>query len=212
MKKIVLAPAFFAAVIGLSSCIKEGGYYNVQPVTPGYASTFNDDFNSDLHNWSFNDNVNNAHVSVYGGMLQYSYFPPASGTNTVAVTTGASLAYNFDLQTRIKTDNSMALVFGVSNTDYGYSFFINNQGQFALYDEGDATHPYQTLLNWQTSNAINTNGWNSLEMEQRNGYWNGYINGNKVFSIAAHTLYGDQIGFMELANTNGTADYLTVQW
>ena len=71
-----------------------------------------------------------------------------------------------------------ALVFGVSNTEYGYSFFIDDKGYFAVYNEGNANIPVKTILDWQYNAAI-VSGWNSVEIEQHNGYWTGYVNGKK---------------------------------
>src|SRR5206468_47440 len=105
----------------------------------------------------------------------------------------------------------MGLVFGVSNNDYGYSFFIDDKGYFAIYKEGNSTTPAKAILDWQYSSAIRT-GWNDIELEQTGNYWTGYANGTKLFEIPAQYLAGSKIGYIVLAGTSGQADYLTVQW
>ncbi len=195
--------------IALSSCVVRNDDYNVQPA--GYQFAFSDDFNNDRNQWSFADNGNNAYVRLSGGQLHYDYHPAASGTNTVAINTGMRTDYDFDIRTRIRSDNAMGLVFGVSPTDYGYSFFIDAGGYFALFDEGTATIKPQAILNWTQSGAVR-NGWNDVELEQVGNAWVGYINGTQVFQTDARTQYGSQVGFMVLANTSGDAEFLDVQW
>ena len=213
MKRIFLSLAvILGASFLLSSCIRNDDYYNTPPVN-NYRYIFSDDFNNDQNQWSFTDNANRAYVSISGGQLHYDYHPALSGTNTVAVTTGMpqSTRY-FDIQTRIRSDNAMALVFGVSASDYGYSFFVDDRGYFAVYDEGTSTIPATKLIGWSVSGAIRT-GWNDLEIEStRSGSWVGYINGTQVFQIPAKPLYGNQTGYMVLNNTSGDADFLDQKW
>lgn len=196
----------------LSSCVKNE-YYTAEPDPPpvGYAHIFNDEFNFDAHNWSFSDPANEAYVDITGGTLRYSYTPPNDGTNTVAIDPGADLDYNFLIQTRIKSDNTMGLAFGVSNSDYGYSLFIDDQGYFAVYKEGNANTPVSTIMDWQFSSAIRA-GWNDVELEQIGGYWIGYANGTKLFEIPSRNLRGYKVGFIVVDNTVGYADYLTIKW
>lgn len=210
MKNRITIPTLLLLTAAFSSCVVKDDY-NAQP-TSGYKYTFNDEFNYDSHNWSFNDAANSAQVSISNGVLNYTYFPKSNGTNTVAITTGADLRYDWDIQTRFRSDNAMALVFGVSPTEFGYSVFIDDNGKVAVYDEGNAKTAAQPLLNWQTTSAIRQGSWNDLEVEQHGNSWIGYINNTKVFELPAHQLYGEQIGYMVLSNTNGQADYLTVQW
>lgn len=203
-----------ASTIALSSCVKND-YYTTEPTPPpapvGYQMTFNDDFNFDAHNWSFSDPSNSAFVNINGGTLNYEYTPVEDGTNTVAIITGANVRKDFLVQTRITSDNAMGLAFGVSNEDYGYSFFIDDQGYFALYKEGNTNTPVKTILDWQYSSAIQA-GWNDIELEQVGNYWQGYANGTKLFEVPAQYLAGSKVGYIVLANTVGKADYLTVQW
>ena len=210
--KLITIPILAAFVLtGLSSCIKTN-VYDTQPVSTGYQYSFSDEFNYDAHNWSFSDGVNRAQVYVSNGQLNYNYHPSANGTNTVAINTGWDRTLrNWDLQTRLSSDNGMAVVWGVSNSDNGYSLFIDNRGYFAVYDEGTSSIAPAAIINWTQNTAIR-NGWNDIEVEQTGNTWTGFINGTQVFSIAAHTLYGDKIGYEVLANTNGSADYLDVRW
>jgi hypothetical protein len=212
MKKYLLPTIFLAlTIIVLPSCRKN--YYGVDPTPPvtGYQYIFDDNFDYDSHNWSFNDHYNSAFVDIGGGMLNYTYTPAQDGTNTVAVNTGANLSYDFLIRTSISSDNAMGIAFGVSNTDYGYSLMIDDQGYFCLYREGDANNAAQPIIDWQQNSAIRK-GWNDVELEQRNGYWVAYANGSRLFEVAAQRLLGDKIGFIVLANTRGSADYLTVKY
>ncbi len=202
-----------ALVSGLSSCVvRNDDYYNATPSSP-YHYSFSDEFNTDVNGWSFRDAANRASVYVSNGQLHYDYHPYDNGTNTVAVSTGMPVGTQaFDIQTRFRSDNAMGLVFGVSPSEYGYSFFIDDRGYFAVYDEGNAQLKAQAIIDWSQSGAIRQ-GWNDLELQAtKSGSWIGYINGTQVFQIPAHTLYGSQAGFMVLANTGGDAEFVDVAW
>jgi hypothetical protein len=106
----------------------------------------------------------------------------------------------------------MALVWGVSPNSYGYSFFIDDRGYFALYDEGSASVASQALIDWSQNGAIRQ-GWNDVEIQSTSGgAWIGYINGTQVFQIPARRLYGTQVGYMVLNNTSGDADFIDMAW
>ncbi len=201
-----------AISVGLSSCVIRDDYYNATPASP-FQYNFSDDFNGDVNGWSFRDGANRASVYFSNGQLHYDYHPFDNGTNTVAVSTGMRTGTQaFDIQTRFRSDNAMALVFGVSPSEYGYSFFIDDRGYFAVYDEGNASLKAQAIIDWSQSGAVHQ-GWNDLELQAtRNGSWIGYINGTQVFQIPARTVYGTQIGYMVLANTNGDADFMDLAW
>ncbi|HEY9178397.1 MAG TPA: hypothetical protein VIN07_11930 [Flavipsychrobacter sp.] len=214
LTRIIMA-TIAVSTLFISSCVKKE-YYTVEPPAepkgPQYYSIFDDEFNNNINNWTFSDPGNAAYVTLVNSWLKYTYMPPNDGTNTVAINTGAKLHRNFLVQTRIRSDYAMGLCFGVSDNDYGYSFFIDNDGYFAVYKEGTANEGVQTLMDWQESEAIYRNGWNDVEFEQIGNYWTGYINGVKVFEIPARNLGGNKIGYIVLAGTTGYADYLTVQW
>lgn len=210
----IIIGTFALSTLFITSCVKKE-YYTVEPTEPQpvtYNYIFDDDFNNNINNWAFSDPANAAYVTIGNSWLKYTYIPPNDGTNTVAINTGAKLHRNFLVQTRIRSDYAMGLCFGVSNRDYGYSFFIDNEGYFAVFKEGSANEGVQTIMDWQESSAIYRNGWNDVEFEQTGNYWIGYINGVKVFEIPAKYLDGQKIGYIVLAGTTGYADYLTVQW
>lgn len=213
MTKKIILPILGLTILLFSSCIKNE-YYETTPDTQSieYRYAFDDNFDVDVNNWSFNDPQNAAYVEVLKGILKYSYLPANDGTNTVAISTGAAVNRDFLIQTSIRSDYAMGIAFGVSNNDFGYSFFIDDEGYFALYKEGNANTPIQTIIDWQQSNAINIGGWNDVEFEQVGNYWLGFVNGTKVFEIPARYLSGDKVGYIVLGGTTGYADYLTVQW
>ena len=214
MTSRILITTLAISTLFLTSCIKNE-YHTVvpeEPPVPQYNYVFDDNFDNNTNNWAFSDHNNVAYVSLVNSWLKYTYLPTFDGTNTVAINTGAKLHRNFLVQTRIKSDNAMGLVFGVSDNNYGYSFFIDNEGYFALFKEGTANDGVQTILDWQASEAIYRNGWNDVELEQTGNYWTGYINGVKAFEVPAQYMGGSKIGYIVLAGTKGYADYLTVQW
>ncbi|MCB9045661.1 MAG: hypothetical protein H6550_05945 [Chitinophagales bacterium] len=214
MMSRILTTVLAAGTLLMTSCVKNE-YYTVdpnQPQGPQYNNVFDDNFDNNQNNWAFSDPNNAAYVSINNSWLKYTYLPINEGTNTVAINTGAKLHRNFLVQTRMKSDYAMGLVFGVSDNNYGYSFFIDNAGYFALYKEGTAQDGVQTILDWQASNAIYTNAWNDVEFEQVGNYWTGYINGTKVFEVPSQYIGGSKIGYIVLDGTTGYADYLTVQW
>ena len=199
----------FAAL--LSASCRKSSNNNTTPVQQ-YQQSFDDEFNTDTHNWSFTDNVNNAGVYISGGLLNYYYHPAASGNNIVAIDFGLNVANNFALQSSISSDNIIGLAFGVSSTSNGYAFEIDQNGRYALYNEGDATNPRSVILNWAGNGAVKTNTFNTLEIDQTNGTWYGYINSIQVFAITARPIYGYRVGYIVEANTNGYADFLSARW
>ena len=204
---LVLA-AFFS--LSFTGCIiEDDDYYDPHPNQPnGYQQSFTEDFNKDTRGWTFDDEVDSAYGLVANGwykMVDYSTF----GSNHVAVvTTGANTDRNFLIKTSMKTNGAMGLIFGASNSSYGYSFFIDETGYFAVYKEGAVPDP---VISWTKSSNISSE-WNDIEIEQVADYWYFYINGVKVYQTPARVLAGSQMGFMVLANTSGFADYLTVKW
>jgi hypothetical protein len=203
--------------IALTGCIVEDNRYDPPPPPSGYQYIFDEDFNNDIRGWEFEK----PNDSAYGyldniGIFNFIDYSANWGTYSAVVPVGLNPDNDFLAQSRFRSDNAMAMVFGASNHDYGYTFFVDNeQGLFAVYYEGDDDptnpKPFQTLLNWQASSAIQS-GYNKVEIEQVGNYWYGYINDSKVFEIPARYLAGDQFGFMVLPGTTGKADYLTVKY
>ena len=115
------------------------------------------------------------------------------------------------IQTRISNNNAMALSFGAGNGEFGYTFFIDADGYFAVYDEGNSQEASVALIDWTTTNTIRST-WNDLEIEQTGNTWTGYINGTEVFRMAARPMFGDRVGYSVVHNTTGYAEYLTVKW
>jgi hypothetical protein len=193
-----------------TGCIIQEDRYDTQPQEPvvGYQAIFNEDFSNDTRGWAFDDPQDSAYAFVRDGAYKFVDYSYTGGYHTAVVPTGAPAGRNFLVQSRLTSNYAMALIFGASNSDYGYSFFIDETGYFAVYEEG---YPAQTIIDWQYSADIQS-GWNDVEVEQVDGYWYGYINGAKVFQTPARGLTGTQCGFMVLANTTGFADYLTVKW
>jgi hypothetical protein len=206
-----LKPLLFilVAAFSLTGCIiHDDDYYNTQPDPVGYYNQFNEDFNNDVRGWSFDDPLDSAYALVTNGTYKFVDYSYTGGYNIAAVTTGARTDRNFLVQTRMSSNYAMALIFGASNNDYGYSFFIDEQGYFAVYKEG---FPAQTVIDWTFNSAIRAD-WNDVELEQVGNYWYGYVNGVKVFQTQAQNIYGSQFGFMVYPGTTGYADYLTVKW
>lgn len=214
MKPNILLITPLALMLFTTACIKNE-YHTVtptEPPPPAYNYVFDENFNNNLNNWVFSDPSNGAYVSIVNGWLKYTYLPLEEGTNTVAINTGAKVHRNFLVQTRIKSDRAMGVCFGVSDYDYGYSFFIDAEGYFAVFREGSADEGVKTLMDWQASSAIRQYDWNDVEFEQSGNSWMGYVNGTKVFELPAKNLNGSKIGYIVLDGTVGYSDYLTVQW
>jgi len=192
----------------LSSCTKRD-HYNTQPT--GYQNVFDEEFNNDALGWSYTNSSDSSYADVASGTYEIvDYSTKRSHSETVS--TGANFNYDFQIQTSIQSNNEMALIFGASNFDNGYSFFIDNNGYYAVYYEGSSSTGFSTLIDWTATSAIKTNGFNNLEIDQVGNLWIGYINNTQVFKIKAYGLNGSQCGFMAMPGTTGYADYLTVKW
>ncbi|RYY14823.1 MAG: hypothetical protein EOO04_29625 [Chitinophagaceae bacterium] len=212
MKRKFALPLILILIASFSftGCIIQDDNYNQQPGngSTGYYYLFNEDFNADNRGWSFDDPIDSAYALVTNGAYKFVDYSYAGGYNLAVVPTGAVTHRNFLVQTRLKSNYAMALIFGASNNDFGYSLYLDEQGYFAVYKEG---YPSQTIIDWQYNSAI-TAGWNDVELEQIDGYWYGYVNNVKIFQTPARSLSGNQFGFMVLPGTTGYADFLTVKW
>ena len=204
--------AFTLSSLLLTSCIQKN-YYNTTPTpdpTPTYQYTFDEEFNGlDLYGWGFTSASDSAYASITGGSYQYvNYGTRYSNLTTVGTTINT---YNdFTVKTQVKSNNTMGLIFGASNSDDGYAFFIDKDGYYALYREGNSSTASTSVIPFTFTSYAVANGWNTLEIDQTNGRWTGYINGTQVFSISSRTLYGSKFGYKVLPGTVGYADYLQV--
>jgi len=210
----IIKPLIFGSVLSLSlsSCFTSDYYEPTPDPTPiGYQKIFNDEFNRDNYGWGFNDYYSDAYGEVYNGMYSLSYYGPSGNSYSSTIPVNFNSNRDFLIQTGISSNYAMALNFGASSKDYGYSFFIDADGYFAVYDEGTANIAPRTLIDWKASNAIDYD-WNDIEIEQIGNRWYGYINGMQVFELPAYQLYGSDVGFLILGGTEGYADYLTVKW
>lgn len=212
MKNIRITLAFLALfflAFQWTGCIVQGDYYNTQPQpTNYYTHLFQEDFFDDSRSWSFDSPSDSVYAFVKEGYYKFVDYSKTGGYNIAAVGTGANVNQDFLVETRMKSNNPMALIFGASPSSFGYSFYIDPAGYVAVYKEGLQA---QIIVNWVYSEAIKT-GWNDVALEQVGDYWYGYVNGKKVFQTPARGLAGNQMGYMVFPNTIGYADFLSIKW
>jgi hypothetical protein len=214
MKKYMLLTASFLLFL-FSSCRKDRVREPVYPTPQEYI--FTDDFNNDNNGWSFADPSNYAYGVVSNGTFKFDYNDNYYEAYYVAHDVGFNPNNDFTIQARIGSDNNMGILFGydANNGTYGYSFTVDYDGYFALYDEGGNGYgtDIQTLVAPQTRSFVNYNGdWNDLEIDQRGSRWIGYINNQQVFNVSARNFRGSALGFVVVANTRGEADYFEAHW
>jgi hypothetical protein len=172
---------------------------------------FDEQFNgTDAHGWSFTDTADSAYAGISNGSYQYVDYSAVKSSATV-VPTGVNVGKNFVVKTRLKSNNVMGLIFGASSTNYGYAFYIDTAGNYALYQEYPGSNASIPIIPFTEDTLYaHKNDWNDLEVDQVNGVWTGYINGTQVFSMAARSLGGNSFGFKILPGTTGYADFLTL--
>lgn len=213
MKKYILIAGVFT-LAAFSSCRRDRG------PQPGYqprAYSFIEDFNNDQRGWSFADPDNLAYGVVSNGTFKFDYNDNYYDAYYVAQDFDFNPYDDFTVSARIGSDNNMGLLFGynAANNAYGYSFTVDANGYFALYDEGGNGYgpDIEELVPLQTNGYVNGNqDWNEVSVEQRGSRWIGYINGYQVFNIAAQNFKGTGVGFVVVSNTQGEADYLEAYW
>ena len=211
MKRIKYSSALLLVVLlslAFTGCYRDRDYYEPDPQPVGYENSFNEEFEVDNRGWAFSDQEDSAYALVSNGVYKFVDYSKTGGTHIAAVPTGANVNRNWIAQTRLRSDYAMALIFGASQNSFGYSFFIDESGYYAFFKEGSSP---QAVIDWTHNSAIKS-GWNDVELEQVGEYWYGYVNGTKVFETPARILTGSQFGFMVLAGTTGSAEYLTVKW
>ncbi len=200
---------------GLSSCKRDDNYYP----QPDYPQTYSfvDEFTDNRNQWNFTDNQHLAYGYIGGGSYKIDYNDNLSPAYYVSKNIYFNRDNDFTIYTRIGSNNNMGLLFGYNSSigSYGYSFMVDYDGYYALYDEGGNGfgEDVQEIVPLQTSNYVVNNGdWNELRLEQRGSRWIGYINEHPAFNIEAQPLYGTNVGFILVSNTQGEADYLQVDW
>jgi hypothetical protein len=221
-RNIFYAGVLIAGFSLFASCIQKN-YYESTPTNNGnnnsggnnntsyYTYTFDEEFNgTDKYGWNFTAAADSAYASITGGNYQYVDYS-AYRSNMSVVNTGADTRNYFSAKSSFKSNKTMGMLFGASATDNGYVFYIDTGGNYALYREGTATVQSVAIIPFTlaTPYAVK-NGWNTVEIDQANGMWTGYINGSKMFTITAATMSGSNCGFKILPGTIGYADYLQV--
>lgn len=208
-------PIFGISVLSLfaSSCVRDRG---PQPNIP-QQYTYADEFENNNNGWGFADQTNMAYGVVSNGTYKFDYNDDFQEAYYVSKNIGFNPYNDFTIQTRIGSNNNMGLLFGDNSSinSFGYSFTVDYDGYYALYDEGGNGYgtEVQALVSPETNNYVNRNGdWNELKLEQRGNRWIGYVNNVQVFNIQAQNLKGTNAGFVDVKQTQGEADYLQVDW
>ncbi len=180
--------------------------------TGAFNYIFDEEFNgSDNYGWNFADPADSAYATITGGSYEYVDYS-ALLSNMAVVNTSALTSQDFTVTTRIKSNKIMGLIFGASNTDNGYAFYVDTAGNYSLYKEGTGSVASTVIIpSTQDTLYASKNNWNTLELDQINNTWTGYINGTMIFNIAAQPLSGAQFGFKVLPGTTGFADYIVVK-
>lgn len=207
-----------AAVVGIASCKKsDNNNAATTPSAVNYSYSFTDQFSNDSNGWIKINVANNMNINTGNGYLYFAYHPVIGNTSapfTDTVNPAFDTKNDFAIQASIASDNAFGIAFGTTAKGGGYSFEVNLNGYFALFYQGDSTLPRTPVFNWSYTTAAITgsSSFNKLEIDQTAGEWYAYINGVQLFTIPARPLAGSTIGFTAEANTNGTADYITVKW
>jgi len=213
MNRLLLLLVLIPAIV-LQSCSRDRGP-RPGPVQPRVFS-YVDEFVDDRGNWSFADQANFAYGVVSNGSFKFDYNDDLSPAYYVSKRMGFNRSDDFTIYTRIGSNNNMGLLFGYNEAtnSYGYSFMIDYDGYYALYDEGGNGYgpDISELVQPATAGFIHRDGdYNDLRLEQRGSRWLGFINDRLVFNIEAQRLKGTNVGFINVAFTQGEADYLEVQ-
>jgi hypothetical protein len=137
----------------------------------------------------------------------------------IAQDIGFNPAKDFTISSGLVTNGNTGILLGYnsdpnSNTN-GYSFTIDVNGNYALYDLGGNgnSNSMVAIVPPTTAPFVNLNQqWNDLRLEQRSGQWIGFVNNNQVFSIQAPPMADNEIGFIDFTNSDSGSDYLQVEW
>jgi len=215
MKKIILA-VMSLVTLSFTACT----YRDVRPDHPGNYKqliTYAEEFDNNAGRWAFSDGYNYAYGVVSNGTFKFDYNDNLHEAYYLAKDINFNQYDDFTLYTRIGSDNNMGLLFGYNSqtNTYGYSFTVDYDGYYALYDEGGNGYgpDIQEVVSPATGNFVNIYGdWNELRLEQRGNRWIGYINDVRVFNIPAQKLNYGSLGFVVVSNTQGEADYIQADW
>lgn len=213
MRPIISILSIAGLSIFASSCVRDNG---PQPYVP-QQYTYTEEFNNNSRGWAFEDPANLAYGEVSNGTYKFVYNDNLDQAYYVSKDIGFNRYNDFTIQTRIGSNNNMGLLFGDNSAAhaYGYSFTVDYDGYYALYDEGGNGYGgnITPIISPETNGYVKINGdWNELRLEQRGGRWIGYINNVQVFNIQAQNLKGTNVGFVDIPLTEGEADYLQVDW
>lgn len=178
---------------------------------------FDEEFNNDRNGWSFADPANLAYGVVSNGTFKFDYNDDLYEAYYASKFFGFNPYDDFTIEARIGSSNTMGILFGFDDDKgtYGYSFTIDYDGYYTLYDEGGNGYgtDLQTIFGPETGNFVEPYGdWNNLKIEQRGNRWIGYVNNVQVFNIDAQNMKANGVGFVDVAKTQGEADYLVVSW
>lgn len=214
MKKSTLF--ILTAVLFLASCTPDRQRYPT-PQYPVQEYVFNEDFNNDRNRWSFADPANYAYGVVSNGTFKFDYNDDLFEAYYAAKFFGFNPYDDFSIEARIGSNNNMGILFGYDDEQgaYGYSFMIDYDGYYALYDEGGNGYGQDLfeLVSPETGNFVRPYGdWNDVRIVQNGNRWIGYVNNVRVFNIEAQNMIGNGVGFVDVAYTNGEAEYLEVHW
>jgi len=214
MKRILLLLLTGTLILGLASCRR----YAPAPVGPRLvAYQYVDEFNDNRGNWAFADGPNLAYGVISDGTFKFDYNDDGSQAYYVSKDIIFNMDEDFTVETKLGSDNTFGLLIGynASTGSYGYSFTIDYNGKYALYDEGGNGFGTQIteIIPPTYSSAVNGNGdWNTVRIEQRGSRWIGYVNNREVFRVPARTLMAGSVGFVAVPFTRGEADYIQADW
>lgn len=196
----------------LSSCYRER-----RPIPQPRVVSFVDEFNNNRNGWEFVDRHAQAYGYISSGTFKFDFLSDYYDAYYTAQNIGFNRFDDFTVYTRIGSDNNTGLLIGsnVEKQVYGYTFMVDYDGYFAVYDEGGNGYGNDVyeLVPKQTRSFIRDRGqWNELVFEKRGSRWIGYINGYEVFNIPAQNIHYSTVGFANVPFTQADADYIQVDW